>query len=89
MATQGSTVPFEVYCNQCNVTFPTGTRRCLHCGGRLSRERGRPEAAPPQPFPMDAAEEEELPRRSPFSPMVLLWLALFVAGTIYRACAGE
>ena len=24
----------EVRCNQCNVSFPAGTRRCMHCGGR-------------------------------------------------------
>lgn len=24
---------FEVWCPRCNVSFPIGTRRCLHCGG--------------------------------------------------------
>ena len=89
MPKQGSSVPFEVYCNHCNVTFPAGTRRCLHCGGRLSREHGAAEAAPPHPLELERIEEEEAPRRSPFSPVVLLWLAVFVAGTIYRACTGE
>jgi len=23
---------YEVHCPQCNVTFPVGTKRCLHCG---------------------------------------------------------
>jgi len=89
MPTQGSSAFFEVYCNRCNVTFPVGTRRCLHCGGRLSRERGTPEAEPAQPFLLAPAEEGEAPRRSPISPILLLWLAVFVGGTIYRACAGE
>ena len=26
--------PFEVYCPRCDVTFPVGTKRCVHCGGR-------------------------------------------------------
>jgi len=89
MPTQGSTAFFEVYCNRCKVSFPVGTRRCLHCGGRLSRERGAPEPLEAQPFLLGPAEEGEGPRRSPISPVLLLWLAVFVGGTIYRACAGE
>ena len=27
-------MPFQVYCHSCDVTFPTGTKTCLHCGGR-------------------------------------------------------
>ncbi|HEB89086.1 MAG TPA: hypothetical protein ENI85_05905 [Deltaproteobacteria bacterium] len=26
--------PFEVRCPRCDVTFPIGTKRCVHCGGR-------------------------------------------------------
>lgn len=25
---------YEVHCPRCNVTFPVGTKHCLHCGGR-------------------------------------------------------
>ena len=25
---------FEVRCHSCNVSFPPGTKVCLHCGGR-------------------------------------------------------
>ena len=25
---------FEVRCHRCNVSFPPGTKVCLHCGGR-------------------------------------------------------
>ncbi len=28
---QGS--PYEVRCPRCDVSFPVGTRRCIHCGG--------------------------------------------------------
>lgn len=26
---------FEVRCERCNVSFPVGTRQCIHCGGRI------------------------------------------------------
>ena len=31
-------MPYQVYCHSCNVTFPTGTKRCLHCGSRTRLE---------------------------------------------------
>jgi hypothetical protein len=34
-----------------------------------------------------APMEDERPRMSPFSPVALIWVLLFVAGTIYRACS--
>jgi hypothetical protein len=87
MQLQGPKTPYEVHCAHCNVTFPVGTRRCVHCGGRISRERGRlPDsqvsfgegAGPPA---------DESRRMSPFSPVALIWVLIFVAGTIYRACS--
>jgi len=30
--------PFEVRCHRCNVTFPIGTRQCIHCGGRIDQD---------------------------------------------------
>jgi hypothetical protein len=79
---------FEVYCPSCSVTFPVGQKHCIHCGGRLSKERLQPgEFA----IPFEGADEmDELEavggRRSPFSPLALIWLLLFVGGTIYRSC---
>jgi hypothetical protein len=29
-----TTALFEVRCHRCNVSFPIGTKVCLHCGGR-------------------------------------------------------
>jgi hypothetical protein len=26
---------FEVRCERCNVSFPVGTKTCIHCGGRI------------------------------------------------------
>lgn len=42
---EGALTPFEVYCFRCRVTFPVEARRCLHCGGALSRRTERPGAA--------------------------------------------
>ena len=30
---------YEVRCHRCNVSFPPGTRVCLHCGGRTGESR--------------------------------------------------
>ena len=90
MGKQSATAPYEVYCLHCNVTFPVTARRCLHCGGRLARERIAHPVAPDTSFldQVEPLEEEEGSSRSPFSPVLLLWLLVFVVGTIYRACTG-
>jgi len=78
--------PYEVYCPHCSVTFPVGQKHCIHCGGRLSKERLEPgEFA----IPFDEVEEvqEEIATsRSRFSPLALIWVLLFIGGTIYRSC---
>ncbi len=33
---EGPQTPFEVYCFNCKVTFPVGTRHCVHCGARVA-----------------------------------------------------
>ncbi len=37
---EGPQTPFEVYCFNCKVTFPIGTRRCVHCGARVASSEG-------------------------------------------------
>jgi hypothetical protein len=37
---------YEVRCTHCEVSFPPGTKQCLHCGGRIGR---RLRQAPPPP----------------------------------------
>jgi hypothetical protein len=86
MQVQGPQSPYEVFCPQCRVTFPVGTRHCLHCGGRLAQDRGRPVAAPSSFGERDTSVEDEAPRMGRFSPIALIWVLLFVVGTIYRAC---
>lgn len=31
---------YEVRCPSCNVSFPTGTKKCIHCGGRTGPSHG-------------------------------------------------
>jgi hypothetical protein len=97
MDRSGSGIPYEVYCNRCGVTFPVGTRRCVHCGGPTSRQRGGRAEGPlrielaelPGFEPEPGLEEEEvIPRRRVLSPIALLWVALAVSMTVYRACTG-
>jgi hypothetical protein len=81
--------PYEVYCQNCRVSFPVGTRSCLHCGRPIGRRSAAP-ATPAGPRPPATADEElleELPGRSmAFSPMTLVWLLAAVATVVYRAC---
>ncbi len=78
--------PYEVYCTRCKVSFPVGTRVCVHC----SQPIGRVSVAAPTlrgPAPIDADPEDELPTRSmAFSPMTFVWLLAAVATVIYRSC---
>jgi ribosomal protein L37E len=88
---------FEVYCQRCRVSFPVGTRTCIHCGERIGRpralrpgpgaatQRRAPAGSPPD---LDELEEEELPTRGGLmSPMAILWVVLILGGAIYRACS--
>jgi len=91
------TSPYEVLCSHCDVTFPTGTRHCIHCGGPIARARGggllaavtAAKAANESQTaePIEVEEEEELARRSSFSPVSILWLVLIAGGAVFRACA--
>jgi len=78
--------PYEVYCTRCSVSFPVGTRVCLHCGQPIGRA-----AAAPAPLQRSAASDEDVLEelRTPslkFSPLTLAWLVAGVATVAYRAC---
>jgi hypothetical protein len=85
--------PFEVYCDRCRVTFPVGTRRCVHCGGPTggsSRSRAALRLEPlAEPEPGEAEADAQLERRRMISPLTLVWIVLIVAGYAIRACSGE
>jgi hypothetical protein len=90
---------YEVYCPRCQVSHPPGTRICLHCGGRTTA-RGAASGGPhplrarsgPVPTAGVPPEEEEegvggAPRGLRIG-LTVVWLALAVAASLYRACAG-
>lgn len=37
--------PYEVRCPRCDVSFPVGTRRCVHCGGPTAASDAPPPIA--------------------------------------------
>ncbi len=78
--------PYEVYCPQCRVTFPIGTKQCMHCGGRIGHGRFQAALDLP-PLSEGGSVEEESARRSGLSPFTLVWVALLLAGYLYRACS--
>jgi len=79
--------PYEVYCRHCNVSFPVGTRVCVHCGQPIGRAAAVPRALLGGPGPLDEDPPDELPTRSmAFSPMTFVWLLAAVATVIYRSC---
>jgi hypothetical protein len=94
MQVESTESPYEVRCERCRVTFPVGTRRCVHCGGRIG---GRPLQLLPAEFgdpsreheDGDGPEEDEaLPVRSRLlSPFTLLWLLAAVVASVYQHCA--
>lgn len=86
----GPQTPYEVYCYSCRVSFPVGTKRCLHCGGPVGRgaERAVLQRALPRTHEQEVAEEELPTRSGRLSPIAIVWLVLALGGALYRACAG-
>jgi hypothetical protein len=97
VATNSGSYSYEVYCNHCRVSFPVGTRRCLHCGGATSPERS---GSGTRTAPMVAPSLEALPSldeigesapppgrpRVGFSPTSLVWLLFLVVYGVFRTC---
>jgi hypothetical protein len=85
----GPQTPYEVYCYNCRVTFPVGTRSCVHCGrpiGAAPLTPGAPQILPGSP---GSADELELP--GPLSARKLggmsLWVLLALGAALSRFCA--
>lgn len=81
--------PYQVYCYECNVSAPVGTRNCVHCGNRLSRSRFQPSALLTKPF--EGLDEEGAPddgamRLGGIQPMTVVWILIFIGGSFYRLC---
>ncbi len=78
--------PYEVRCARCRVSYPVGTRRCIHCGEAVGRKRRRVRIPVP-PGHEEVLVEEELPNKSGgFSPLTFVWLLLLLGGYLYRSC---
>ena len=94
MRAPGPQNPYEVYCYRCNVTAPVGTRRCLHCGGPLSREEPSPRRAALAALvgaDIDQTEEvveETDPSVGSVLPKIAVWVLLLIGGFLYRFCNG-
>jgi hypothetical protein len=92
----------EIRCNDCNVSHPVGTKRCIHCGRKLGRtpQFGMvaaptgPTQTAPQPVFEDAfepaTEEEEEEGQGPGLRLRLItggiWVLLALIGSIYQTC---
>ena len=90
---EGPQTPFEVYCFSCRVTFPTGTRRCVHCGGPIGRRSPRISASPQDLSELAAAlpvEEEAPAEPSPARRIggLSLWILLALGAALSRMCSG-
>ncbi len=91
MQAPGPQNPYEVYCYQCNVTAPVGTRRCVHCGGRLSGAQGSQRAALAGLLKAGFSEPDEDGEELTTSigsaaPKVAMWILLLIGGFLYRFC---
>ena len=92
MRTPGPQNPYEVYCYQCNVTAPVGTRRCIHCGGSISRGVQDPRrAALAALVGAEISEADEEGDEAPISaasfvPKIALWILLLFGGLLFRFC---
>lgn len=83
----------EVRCPTCNVSFPLGTRRCLHCGGptvaasvaaQVRSSRRTPMGAA---MPEDEAEDEQVQLRRGPRTLTVLWILAALAASLYHSCA--
>jgi len=92
MQASGPQNPYEVYCYQCNVSAPVGTRRCLHCGGRLSGMREQQQqSALKEMLKAEFAHADEDGAELATSigsaaPKIALWILLLIGGFLYRLC---
>lgn len=87
---EGARTPYEVYCHNCRVSFPVGTRRCIHCGGRIGQRRLAAVPGPIQTQPQPEIGDEEAigePSIGRRLGTLSLWMLVAIGAAIYRACA--
>ncbi|NNL67990.1 MAG: hypothetical protein HKP30_17205 [Myxococcales bacterium] len=93
-----SSPAFEVRCHDCDVSFPVGTKVCVHCGGRIGKPflfRG-PREEPGGELPsFEAMEEQAMAEAEEADPsrgrglrigVTALWLIAALFSALIRAC---
>jgi hypothetical protein len=98
---RGKASPYEVRCPRCDVSFPVGTRRCIHCGGPVPASAGiaapiAPSAPSVEPGPFEPPRPAEAPVGDEASSGVgtsllklsgsLFWIIAVVIFSIARSC---
>ena len=96
--TQPDPGAYEVRCHGCNVSFPVGTKRCLHCGEKIGRPRFLPVTGE-DGIPVfegvegiedvDEVEIEPTGGRRLRIGFTLVWLVLAIFSAAVRSCQGE
>ncbi len=81
--------PYEVRCRECKVSFPLGTRVCVHCGARLGKRRAARVPDVPVPLEIEYEPDTELepPRRGVLgSFFTTVTVGLAILASLYRSC---
>jgi hypothetical protein len=89
----GPQTPYEVYCYSCRVTFPVGTRVCVHCGRPIGTPFAAPGALPVGPGAGAGTARDEL--GEPADPLSIarrlggasLWVLIAIAAALTRFCS--
>jgi hypothetical protein len=86
----GPQTPYEVYCYDCKVTFPIGTRTCVHCGRPIGMGPLARGPLPIRPSSAGGPEELELPGQISARKLggMSLWVLLALGAAVSRFCAG-
>jgi hypothetical protein len=85
---------YEVRCHHCDVSFPPGTKQCIHCGERIGRPRlvlGRggemPDFAGGEAFPEAEMEEAEVGGgRKLRLGFTAVWVVLAILSALAQRC---
>ena len=84
----------EVRCDDCNVSFPPGTKRCIHCGEKIGgllfvpveNEEGIPVL---ESADLEDAEVEPRGGRVMRVGFTVFWLLLALISAAARSCQGQ
>ncbi len=83
----GPQTPYEVYCYECRVTYPLGTRSCVHCGRPIGSPPGARVSNPLLPGG-DAVEAPDALSTARRFGGLSLWVLLALGAALSRLCGG-